>query len=88
MSVGGQDFIGEIKVTRNLTLAQAFRAALGQLHDYGDLRVGKRPEMIMFVDQPLDQRRLTLQVHLRLQWFLLRVKFSCCQTPMVLSPLS
>ena len=30
-------FIGEIKVTRNLTLAQAFRAALGQLLEYGHL---------------------------------------------------
>jgi len=39
-SVDEQDFIGEIKVTRNLTLAQAFRAALGQLLDYSHIRVG------------------------------------------------
>lgn len=30
-SVDGESFIAEIKVTRNLTLAQAFRTALGQL---------------------------------------------------------
>ena len=37
-SASRQDFIGEIKVTRYLTLAQAFRAALGQLLDYWDPR--------------------------------------------------
>jgi len=59
-SVGGQDFICEIKVTRNLTLAQAFRAALGQLLDYSHPRVGKPWQMVMFLDQRLDQRRLKL----------------------------
>jgi len=64
-SAGGQDFIGEIKVTRNLTLAQAFRAALGQLLDYGDL-LQTPPEMIMFLDQTLDQRRLKLASMLKI----------------------
>jgi hypothetical protein len=64
-SAGGQDFIGEIKVTRNLTLAQAFRAALGQLLDYGDL-LQKPPALIMFLDQALDQRRLKLASMLKI----------------------
>jgi hypothetical protein len=59
-SLSKEDFIGEIKVTRNLTLAQAFRAALGQLLDYGYVRTGKPPQMVMFLDQPLDQQRLRL----------------------------
>ena len=59
-SLGDEDFIGEIKVTRNLTLSQAFRAALGQLLDYSYVRSGKPPQMVMFLDQPLDQPRLKL----------------------------
>ncbi len=59
-SLGEQAFIGEIKVTRNLTLAQAFRAALGQLLDYGYVRVGTPRQMVMFLDQPLDHQRLSL----------------------------
>jgi hypothetical protein len=64
-SAGGQDFIGEIKVSRNLTLAQAFRAALGQLLDYGNL-LQKPPAMIMLLDQTLDQRRLKLASMLKI----------------------
>ena len=59
-SLGEQDFIGEIKVTRNLTLVQAFRAALGQLLDYGYVGMGKRRQVVMFLDQPLDHQRLSL----------------------------
>lgn len=59
-SLDGEDFIGEIKVTRNLTLAQAFRAALGQLLEYGHLLFPEPPKMIMFLDQELDERRLQL----------------------------
>ena len=59
-SVDGEEFIGEIKVTRNLTLAQAFRTALGQLLEYGHLLFAEPPQLIMFLDQKPDERRLQL----------------------------
>jgi hypothetical protein len=59
-SVDGEVFIGEIKVTRNLTVPQAFRAALGQLLEYGYLLFPQPPHMIMFLDQRLDDQRLRL----------------------------
>ena len=59
-SIGGEDFIGEIKVTRHLNLAQAFRAALGQLLEYGHLLFEKPPHLVMFLDQRLDEKRLRL----------------------------
>lgn len=59
-SVEEQKFIGEIKVTRNLTLSQAFRAAIGQLLDYNDTFSETASQMMMFLDQPLDERRLKL----------------------------
>jgi hypothetical protein len=46
---GWREFIGEIKVTRNLTLAQAFRAALGQLLEYGHLLFAEPPHLIIFL---------------------------------------
>jgi len=58
--IGKDRFIGEIKVTRNLTLSQAFRAAIGQLLDYNDMLIEKASQMVMFLDQPLDGRRLKL----------------------------
>ena len=65
-SVTGEDFIGEIKVTRNLTLAQAFRTALGQLLEYGHLLFIKPPHLIMFLDQKPDERRLQLASELKI----------------------
>jgi hypothetical protein len=59
-SVDGESFIGEIKVTRNLTLAQAFRTALGHLLEYGHLLFAEPPDLIMFLDQKLDEKRLRL----------------------------
>jgi hypothetical protein len=59
-SVDGESFIGEIKVTRNLTLPQAFRTALGQLLEYGHLLLAEPPHLIMFLDQKPDERRLQL----------------------------
>jgi hypothetical protein len=65
-SVAGEDFIGEIKVTRNLTLAQAFRTALGQLLEYGHLLFAQPPHLIMFLDQKPDERRLQLASELKI----------------------
>jgi hypothetical protein len=59
-SVDGESFIGEVKVTRNLTLAQAFRTALGQLLEYGHLLFAEPPHMVMFLDQRPDEKRLRL----------------------------
>jgi hypothetical protein len=64
--VGTDKFIGEIKVTRNLTLSQAFRAAIGQLLDYNDMLIEKASQMVMFLDQRLDERRLKLASMLRI----------------------
>jgi hypothetical protein len=63
--VGKEKFIGEIKVTRNLTLSQAFRAVLGQLLDYSDMLTDPS-QMVMFLDQALDERRLTLATSLHI----------------------
>lgn len=65
-SVDREDFIGEIKVTRNLTLAQAFRAALGQLLEYAHLLFAEPPYLIMFLDQEPDDRRLQLATNLKI----------------------
>jgi hypothetical protein len=65
-SVAGEDFIGEIKVTRNLTLAQAFRIALGQLLEYGHLLFAEPPNLIMFLDRKPDERRLQLASELKI----------------------
>lgn len=59
-TTGDEDYIGEIKVTRNLTLPQAFRAALGQLLEYGHLLFARPPRLVMFLDQRLDAKRLQL----------------------------
>jgi hypothetical protein len=65
-SVDGVSFIGEIKVTRNLTLAQAFRTALGQLLEYSYLLFPEPPHLIMFLDQKLDEKRLRLASDLKI----------------------
>jgi hypothetical protein len=59
-SVAGKRFIGEIKVTTHLSLAEAFRSALGQLIEYAHLRHESPPSMIMFLDHRLDERRVEL----------------------------
>jgi hypothetical protein len=61
----GKPFIGEIKVTRNLTLPQAFRAGIGQVLEYGHLLFADPPHMILFLDQVLDQKRLKLATLLK-----------------------
>jgi hypothetical protein len=48
---GGQTWIGEAKLTRYLTAAEAFRAALGQLLVYGATQFTEQPRMVMFLDQ-------------------------------------
>lgn len=47
-------------------MAQAFRTALGQLLDYGYVQVGTPPQLVMFLDQPLDQKRLSLARFLKI----------------------
>jgi hypothetical protein len=59
-ALDGAQFIGEIKVTRHLTVPQAFRTALGQLLDYRYTQFGDVPHMIMFLDQQLDPTRVAL----------------------------
>jgi hypothetical protein len=58
--------IGEIKVTRNLKLPEAFHAALGQVIEYGYLRCPKLPHMIIFLDRRLDPERLKIATALGL----------------------
>jgi hypothetical protein len=65
-SVDGESFIGEVKVTRNLTLAQAFRTALGQLLEYSHLLFAEPPHLIMFLDQRPDEKRLQLASALKI----------------------
>jgi hypothetical protein len=46
----GQTWIGEVKLTRYLTAAEAFRAALGQLLVYGATQFSEPLRMAMFLD--------------------------------------
>ncbi len=55
-----ESYIGEIKVTRNLSLPQAFRTALGQILEYAYTRFPHPPRMIVFLDQRLDAGRLRI----------------------------
>jgi hypothetical protein len=59
-TLDGQLFIGEIKVTTNLTVPQAFRTALGQVIEYAHLLFPELPHMIIFLDQVLDPRRVAI----------------------------
>jgi hypothetical protein len=59
-ALNGKSFIGEIKVTRNLTIPQAFRTALGQVIEYAHLLFPEVPNMIIFLDQALDFQRVTI----------------------------
>ncbi len=58
--MGGTHFIGEIKVTHSLRVADAFRTALGQLLEYRHLKCAPSTALVMFLDQPLDSKRLEL----------------------------
>jgi hypothetical protein len=59
-TLNGQLFIGEIKVTTNLTVPQAFRTALGQVIEYAHLLFPELPHMIIFLDQVLDPKRVAI----------------------------
>lgn len=64
-SVGGESFIGEVKVTNWLSVAEAFRIALGQVLDYSYTRRDGFG-LIIFLDTELDNpRRLELASALR-----------------------
>jgi hypothetical protein len=47
-------------------MAQAFRAALGQLLEYGHLLFTEPPNLVMFLDQQPDERRLQLATKLNI----------------------
>jgi hypothetical protein len=57
---GGETWIGEVKLTRYLMAAEAFRAALGQLLVYGATQFTEPPRMVMFLDQSPGERLLRL----------------------------
>lgn len=65
-TLDGMRFIGEIKVTTSFPLANAFRFALGQLLEYAHLKYKRQPHLIMFLDRPLDAKRLGLATKLRI----------------------
>jgi hypothetical protein len=47
----GVTWIGEVKLSRYLTAAEAFRIALGQLLVYGATQFSEAPGMVMFLDE-------------------------------------
>ena len=47
----GSRWIGEIKVTRYLSVDEAFRTALGQLLVYANTQFSAPPTMVMFLDR-------------------------------------
>lgn len=49
-----------IKVTTHLSVAEAFRGALGQLIEYAHLRPESPPGMVMFLNHWPDGRRVAL----------------------------
>lgn len=65
-SVGSDSFMGEVKVTNWLSVAEAFRIALGQILDYACTRRTDGFGLIIFLDTELDNpRRLKLASGLR-----------------------
>jgi hypothetical protein len=60
----GQTWIGEVKVTRYLTVEEAFRAALGQLLVYAAKRFPVPPRLVMFLDQTPEESLLRLAMRL------------------------
>ena len=57
---GGATWIGEVKLTRYLSAAEAFRTALGQLLVYGATHFSEVPGMVMFLDQKPGEPLLRL----------------------------
>jgi len=57
-----QDFIGEVKITREhwLQIDQAFRSSIGQLLDYAHVQCEGPVKLIMFLDDDLDASRVEL----------------------------
>ena len=58
--MGGITWIGEVKVTRTLSVEEAFRAALGQLLVYGATQFSEVPRMAMFLDATPREQLLRL----------------------------
>jgi hypothetical protein len=60
-SILNDSFIGEVKVTNWLSIAEAFRLALGQILDYAYTRRTEKHGLIILLDKELDNpRRLEL----------------------------
>ena len=64
--VKDQHFIGEIKVTNCLSPAEAFRIAIGQVLEYSWIKVDDHPKMIIFLDQEIDEVRVSLASRLEI----------------------
>ena len=59
-TLDGAEFIGEVKPSKNLSLDEAFRIALGQVLFYGFVSCDSLPGMIVFLDREPDEKRLRL----------------------------
>jgi hypothetical protein len=59
-----QTWIGEVKVTRYLTIEEAFRTALGQLLVYAAKHFATTPGLVMFLDTQPAQALLSLATRL------------------------
>ncbi len=58
--IDSNHYLGEVKVTNWLSLAEAFRSALGQILDYGSASKSANPRLVIFLDRRLDARRIKL----------------------------
>jgi hypothetical protein len=74
-SIGNDSFIGEVKVTNWLSIAEAFRIALGQILDYAYTRRTDEHRLMIFLDKDLDDsRRLELASKLQVSVVIEREK--------------
>jgi hypothetical protein len=64
LTIEGQRFIGEIKVTTSLTYDQAFRTALGQILFYGHMLYGSTVGLVMLLDFVPHAKPLALATRL------------------------
>lgn len=64
LTVAGQRFIGEIKVTSSLTHDEAFRTALGQILFYGHVRFDSMVGLVIMLDFIPDAKPLALATKL------------------------
>ena len=82
--IGEASFLGEIKIIQDWLLPrQAFRAALGQILDYGFSESGSTNNLIIFLDEKPEAIRIELATSLKIAVVIEEDKRFVCLNPQV-----